>query len=75
MTPFDAAKVFLGNLLYINASVLERDKGLYPPNHTEDEFHQAIGVLKGASLPPEDLIDKLPGGYMLYAAISAARRW
>jgi len=75
MAPYDAAKIFLGNLLYINASVGERERGLYAPNCTKEEFDQAINVLKSHRLPPEDILDVLPGGYMMYAAVSAAMRW
>lgn len=76
MTPFDAAKLFLGHLLYINATVSERERGLYSSPLTDQaELDQAVGLLKEQRLPPEDLVGHLPGGYMMYAAISAAKRW
>lgn len=75
MAPYDAAKIFLGHLLYVNASVAERDKGLYAPNCTSEEFNQAVEILKNHHLPPRDIMSDIPGGYMMYAAISAAREW
>jgi len=75
MSPRDAAKIFLGELLYRNASVTQRDRGLYERPGTSVEFEESVKVLKDMPLPPEDLIDSLPGGYMMYAAISAVKKW
>jgi hypothetical protein len=76
MAPIDAAKIFLGYLLYCNASVKEREAGLYEsPIQNKKELDKAVAILKECRLPPEDIIDDLPGGYMMYAAVSAARRW
>ena len=75
MTPYEAAKIFLSRLLYVNASVAERDRNLYEFGHTVEEFYKSIKILKGANLPPADMIGDLPYGYMMFAAISAARIW
>jgi hypothetical protein len=76
MSPFEAAKIFLGHILYVNASVKQREAGLYedPLEHVDD-FSESIKVLKEHRLPPDDLLDRLPGGYMMYAAVSAAKKW
>lgn len=75
MSPIDAAKIFLGELLYRNATIKERERGLYAPSSTSDEFNKAVKILKECKFPPEDMVEHIPGGYMMCAAIHAARKW
>jgi len=75
MSAFDAAKVFLGHLLYLNASVRERKRGLYAPNCSEDEFQEALKILKKFRNRKPNEPEEIPGGYIILAAIAAAREW
>lgn len=73
MSTFRAAKIFLGHLLYLNASVIEREKGLYASNCSENEFKEAIEILKSFGDEPE--LSEIPGGFIILAAMAAAKEW
>lgn len=75
MSAFNAAKVFLGHLLYINASVRERKRGLYASNCSEDEFQEALMTLKKFRNREPSEPSEIPGGFIILAAIAAAREW
>lgn len=73
MSCFNAAKIFLGHLLYLNATVKERKKGLYSPNCMDAGFNEAVKILKEFKRLPSKP-EHISGGYMIIAAISAAKR-
>jgi hypothetical protein len=75
MSTFDAAKLFLGHLLYLNASVRERKRGLYAPNCSEDEFREAVEILKKFRNGKQNEPNEIAGGYIILAALAAAKEW
>ena len=75
MSPLDAAKIILAHMLYICATVKERDEGLYPCSYEMGEVDRAAKTLQDFPIFDEEHIGKDTTGAVVLGAKKMVAHW